>query len=158
MDVLVYATRCAVGEEHLQAYQLLSTVVQRAYGISALQNIARESGGKPYFPDCPDICFNLSHSYGAVACAVHDRPVGVDIERLRPAPKRLADGMEDIAFFYRWTAKEATVKRDGKGIGALIRDFDPVPLCQSSAEILPGWIVTVCPSEKAEVRFFRFED
>lgn len=157
MDVLVYAAICAEGEEHACAYHLLSTVVQRVYGLSALPCIARERGGKPYFPDRPDICFNLSHSHGAVVCAVHNRPVGVDIEKFRSAPKRLAGGMEDRVFFYRWTAKEASVKREGKGIGALRRDFEADPLCQSSEELLPGWIVTVCPSEKVEVRFLREE-
>lgn len=157
MDVLVFAAPCAEGEEHSHAYRLLSVVIQRVYGLSTLPCIAREEGGKPYFPDRPDICFNLSHSYGAVVCAVHDRPVGVDIEKLRPAPKRLAKGMEDRAFFFLWTAKEASVKRDGKGIGALRGCFEPDPLCQSSEEVMPGWIVTVCPSDSSEVRFQRDE-
>jgi len=157
MDVLVYAALCPKGEEHSCAYLLLSSVVQRVYGLSTLPCIAREEGGKPYFPERPDICFNLSHSYGAVVCAVHDRPVGVDIEKLRPAPKRLAAGLDDCTFFRRWTAMEASVKRDGKGIAALRRDFEPDPFCESSEELLPGWIVTVCPSGKAEVRFLRDE-
>lgn len=157
MDVLVYAALCAEGEEHSCAYRLLSVVVQRVYGLSALPDVARGERGKPYFPDRPDICFNLSHSHGAVACAVHARPVGVDIEKLRPAPKRLAGGMEDRAFFCRWTAKEASVKRDGKGIAQLRRDFEPDPLCKTSEELLPGWIVTVCPSDLSEVRFLRGE-
>ncbi len=157
MDVLVYAALCPKGEEHSCAYLLLSSVVQRVYGLSALPCIAREEGGKPYFPDRPDICFNLSHSHGAVACAVHDRPVGVDIEKLRPAPKRLAAGLDDRAFFRRWTAMEATVKRDGKGIAALRRDFEPDPLYESAEELLSGWIVTVCPSDSSEVRFLREE-
>lgn len=158
MDVLVYTALCPEGEEHSCVYQLLTTVVQQVYSLSALPDIAREDGGKPYFPVHPDICFNLSHSHGAVVCALHDRPVGVDIEKLRPAPKRLAGGMDDRAFFYRWTAKEASIKREGKGIGALLRDFEPDPLCQSSEELLPGWIITVCPSEKAEVRFLRSDE
>lgn len=157
MDVLVYGARCAEGEEHSCAYRLLSTVVQKVYGLLALPDIARECGGKPYFPDRPDICFNLSHSHGAAVCAVHTRAVGVDIEKLRSAPKRLAGGLDDRAFFYRWTAKEASVKRDGKGIAQLCRDFEPDALCQSSEELLPGWIVTVCPSEQAEVKFLRIE-
>ena len=89
-----------------------------------------------------------------MVCAVHDRPVGVDIEKLRPAPKRLSGGMEDHAFFCRWTALEATVKRDGKGIAALRSGLEPDALCVSSGELLPGWIITVCPSERVEVRFF----
>ena len=155
MDVYVFGTECAEGEEHDCAYRLLGFALRQVYGMDELPTVEREKGGKPYFPQYPDICFNLSHSYGAVVCALHDRPVGVDIERLRPAPKRLASGTDDLSFFRLWTAKEASVKREGKGVAALLRDFAPDALCQTEEDFLPGWIVTVCPSEKAEVRFAR---
>ena len=155
MDVYVFGTQCAEGEEHDCAYRLLALALKQVYGMDEMPMIEREKGGKPYFPQRKDICFNLSHSYGAVVCAVHDRSIGVDVERLRSAPKRLAEGMDDLSFFRLWTAKEASVKREGKGIAALLRDVTPDVMCQTEDEFLPGWIVTVCPSEKAEVRFVR---
>lgn len=157
MDVYVYGAFCDPGTEHDAAWKLLDRAVAEVFGESVLPAVTRESRGKPYFPDRPDICFNLSHSRGAVVCAVHDRAVGVDIEKMRSAPKRLAAGLDDHAFFLRWTAKEASIKRDGKGIDALRRDFEPDHLCRSSEELLPGWIVAVCPSEPAEIRFLRDE-
>ena len=80
-------------------------------------------------------------------------PVGVDVELLRPAPRRLAGDLEDGAVFRLWTAREATVKRRGLGIGALVGGGpEPDPLCRPLEGFLPGYVVTVCPSREARVR------
>ena len=73
------------------------------------------------------------------------------MEKLRPAPKRLAAGMADKAFFRLWTAREATIKRQGLGIGSLLKPIDPDPLCRCAEALLEGYIVTVCPSEDAGI-------
>ncbi len=151
MDIILYCARCAKGGEHEKAYRLLSLALERELGLSP-PPIAREAGGKPYFPSRPEVCFNLSHSHGAAVCAIHDQPIGVDIEKLRPAPKRLAGGMEDEAFFRLWTAKEATVKRLGLGIAALRGPVEPDPRCRCLAGLMEGWIITVCPSSDAPIR------
>ena len=157
-EILVCAAQCPPGEEHRAAWALLAEVLHRELGIKALPEVAKGEEGKPFFPERPDICFNLSHSHGAVACAVHDREVGVDMERLRTPPKRLGQGMEPEAFFRLWTAREATVKRRGQGIAALMRGEAPDSLCRCLPDLLPGWVVTVCPSEDAPVRAVRWED
>ena len=157
-EVLVYAAPCSPGEEHQAAWALLALVLERELGLCCLPEVARGEEGKPFFPGRPDICFNLSHSHGAVACAVHDREVGVDIERLRTPPKHLGRGMTAEAFFCLWTAREATVKRRGQGIAALMRRGEPDPMCRSFPDLLPGWIVTVCPSGDVPVRAVRVED
>ena len=154
MDVVVYAAWCAAGEERAAARRLLALALERELGLTVLPAMERESGGKPFFPDRPDICFNLSHSHGAAVCALHDRSVGVDVERLRPAPFRLARGMDDAAFFRLWTAREATVKRSGQaGLAVLMREPEPDRLCVCREDFLPGWIVTVCPSVAAPIRW-----
>lgn len=157
MELILYAALVEEGAEHKLAYRLLSLAAKREWGLDALPEIVREPGGKPFFPSRPDICFNLSHSHGAVVCALHDKPVGVDVEKLRPAPKRLAAGMEDEAFFRLWTAKEATVKRRGLGIGALVQPLEPDPLCRCVEGLLEGYIVTACPSEHTEVRAVKID-
>lgn len=155
MDLVVYGTLCQAREEREAAYALLALALRRETGIEALPEIRREEGGKPFFPDFPHIQFNLSHSHGAAVCALHHFSVGVDVEKLRPAPRRLAMGMEDEAFFRLWTAKEATVKRQGKGIAALLGALEPDSRCLCLEGFLPGWIVTVCPTETGRVRTVR---
>ena len=115
MNVFLYAAQGGAESEHELALRLLAMAVTQALGLPSLPEISREAGGKPFFPSRPDVCFSLSHSRGAAVCAVHNRPVGVDIEKIRPAPARLAAGMADEAFFRLWTAKEATIKRQGLG-------------------------------------------
>ena len=157
MNVFLYAAQGGAESEHELALRLLAMAVTQALGLPSLPEISREAGGKPFFPSRPDVCFSLSHSRGAAVCAVHNRPVGVDIEKIRSAPRRLADGLEDEAFFRLWTAKEATIKRQGLGVEALLRPMEPDPLCRCAEGLLEGYIVTVCPSEEAELRTVRVE-
>ncbi|MCI8658362.1 MAG: 4'-phosphopantetheinyl transferase superfamily protein [Oscillospiraceae bacterium] len=152
MDLIIYAALGPEGTERRLARRLLALALERELGLPVLPEMALEAGGKPCFPDRPDICFNLSHSHGAAVCALHHLPVGIDVERLRTPPKRLAGGMTDEAFFRLWTAKEATIKRQGLGLGALLRPLEPDPLCQCLEGLLDGWVVTVCPSEAADIR------
>lgn len=149
MDLVVYGTLCSPGAERSAAYRLLALAAEREWGLRALLPMARGEREKPFFPGHPALCFNLSHSRGAAVCALWDQPVGVDVERLRAAPKHLAGGMGDEAFFRLWTAREATIKREGRGVEALLRPLEPDERCRCLEDFLPGWIVTVCPGEGA---------
>lgn len=151
MDMIVYAALGPEGMERDLARRLLAAAVERELGLRELPEIAREAGGKPYFPSRPDICFNLSHSHGAAVCALHDKPMGIDVEKLRPAPRRLAGGLEDEAFFRLWTAREASIKRRGLGIAALLHPTEPDKMCRCLEGLLAGYIVTVCPFDENTV-------
>ncbi len=155
MDVILYAAACAPGQERDAAYQLLELLLRREFGFEGLPEIARRQGGKPWFPAHPRICFNVSHSHGGAAAAVHDRELGVDMEKLRPAPRRLAAGLSDEAFFRMWTAQEATIKRAGEDWRSLLRRPVPDETCRCVEDLLPGWIITVCPTGAADVRVER---
>ena len=128
MDLIVYGSLGPEGAERTLAHLLLETALRRELGLETVPPIARGARGKPWFPDLPDLHFNLSHSHGAAVCALHHLPVGVDVEKLRSAPKRLAAGLGDEAFFRLW------------------RRLDGFP---------PGWLVTVCPTEAGPVRTVR---
>ncbi len=125
------------------AYALLEALMLEARGVEPLPAIAREVGGKPYFPTCPDLHFSLSHSEGLALCACSERAVGVDVERLRPRreglPAYALSGEEliwlkghggDWSWFYTlWTLKEAKVKCTGEGLRRPPREIS-VPLLE----------------------------
>lgn len=67
-----------------QARQLLAWSVRRHWGFISLPELAQWQRGKPYFPHLPRCQFNLSHSGTLALCALSDRPVGVDIQMVRP--------------------------------------------------------------------------
>lgn len=156
MDLAVYGALCPPKRERETAYWLLAMAVQQVAGVSSLPRIERAAGGKPWFPERPGLHFNISHSHGCAVCALHDQKVGVDVERLRAAPKRLAQGMGDETFFRLWTAKEATIKRDGRSVVLLRKPFQPDPLCRNLDDFLPGCAVAVCPAEAVPVQAVRW--
>ena len=74
------------------------------------------------FRDRPEIHFNLSHTDGAVLCAVHDHPVGVDIERSREAAvaiMRYYQIQSQDTFWRMWVRREAIAKCHGQGFSVL---------------------------------------
>ena len=106
----------------LCAYGLLRFALEERCGLADLPEIALSGEGKPYFPGRPEICFNLSHTNGAVLCALHSCPVGVDIEKEREPAQALLRyyGIEAREDCWRmWVYREAAAKCRGRGIGAL---------------------------------------
>ena len=73
--------------EPLCAYLILRHALWEQYRWRELPPIRLTSLGKPYFPDFPEVHFNLSHTTGAVLVALSGEPVGVDIEH-HPAGER----------------------------------------------------------------------
>ena len=90
-------------QEPLCAYLLLCLALWELYEWRGLPEIAENSMGKPYFPEHPEVHFNISHTSGAVLVGVSDQPIGVDIEKIRPvsqrAMRRLADVSTERDFF-----------------------------------------------------------
>lgn len=102
---------------------------------------SKKENGKPYAKDL-SVEFNVSHSGDMVVCAVDSKPVGIDVEKIRPIDLKIAKRVftnEELAylfghnpaenefvyttdneilfrFFEIWTSKEAYVKCTGDGI------------------------------------------
>ena len=73
-----------------EAYGLLAKLLAAEYGLPQLPELARQEGGKPFFPQRPDLHFNVSHSGGLALCGAGSAPLGVDIEEVRPRRSGLA--------------------------------------------------------------------
>ena len=158
-----------------QARGLLAVAVREMWGLSPLPEIARQEGGKPFFPEHENFHFNLSHSGELALCALDSLPVGADIQivkQWRPSlPGRVCsseeldwlEGQPDLwpAFTLVWALKEARAKESGRGLTSSIRDIR-VPLPGEGDARLdglwfrtwtgPGWAAAVCghnpPPEK----------
>lgn len=86
--------------------------------------------GKPSIAGHPEIHFSISHCQHAIAVAVSDSPVGIDVESFRKADDALlhrtmnedeirmveASDCRERAFIELWTRKEAVFKLMGTGI------------------------------------------
>ncbi len=112
------------------AWKLLDYALSESFGykIGDLE-LCKGKNGKWTSPSC---YFSLSHSHNAVAVAVSDRPIGVDVEKLAPKKaeflQRVLTEQERAEFgllvgeksrleylFESWTKKESIFKKAGEG-------------------------------------------
>jgi len=121
------------------------------------QHIAYGPYGKPYLRDWPNVHFNISHSGQYVACAVANRPVGIDVQVIgayRPdVAARVCTGKElarlrasddpAIELARLWTQKEASLKMLGSGITGNIREVLTGDEAQIKTIILPNAVLSV---------------
>lgn len=113
----------------------------RAYGLRE-RSVEYEFGewGKPSLKYQPNIHFSLSHSGRYAICSIGDRPMGNDIELVRPGRLKVADrffAKEELDWMYGasdeeevtermfriWTMKESFLKATGRGISMPLGDF-----------------------------------
>lgn len=116
--------------------------------------------GKPSLAEHPNLFFNLSHCKHAVACALADHPVGIDIEAMGRYSERLAKYTmneeecaeieaaenKDVAFTRLWTMKEATMKLTGEGIGTNVREVlkhSSNIIYKTQVNLEKGYVVTL---------------
>lgn len=147
----------------LLAYTALSLLLPP----DRLADIRFPDGKKPCFSKpCGD--FSLSHTNGAVAAAVSDGAVGIDVQCLtlprfgvvrrffdadeQNALKNAAPAERTRLFTRLWTQKEAAVKRTGRGLGGMSDPIDPRAVF-SFAEG-NGFAACVCATEAVEIAAF----
>ena len=143
------------------AYLLLKRALREEFGIADNPVFVYGEHGKPVLADYPDIHFSLSHCREAVTCAVSSRPVGIDVESVRPLKESLVRytmseteqqkifGAENPALMFTrlWTMKEARLKLTGEGIiNDMKHALDDAALFRFETTIDPElhYIYTVC--------------
>ena len=118
-----------------KSFLLLEEMLRQNFGLDCCPEFSYGSNGKPYFRDFPDICFSISHCHRGIACAVLDRPVGIDIEVIQYDynladvilnPEELAIVRSaydpDVRFTEFWTRKESFLKLTGEGLRDNMKD------------------------------------
>ena len=140
--------------EPLCAYLMLCLALWELYQWRGFPEMAENTMGKPYFPEHPEVHFNISHTTGAVLVGVSDHPIGVDIERIRPVSqrtmRRLADVSTEQDFFRNWVRREARTKRSGNGIGTMMRSETPLQQGEFYYELdtFPGYVAGIATRDK----------
>ena len=121
-----------------------------------LSQLVMADNGKPYLIGLP-FHFSFSHCKGYAACAVDDKPIGIDIEIIHPRIAKVAhkflndsekamiadleqeDQLNQLAFL--WAAKEAMYKKyEQLGID-FANDFNILELTKGDRGTIPAAIV-----------------
>lgn len=165
----------AIRSERARAASLAAGLLLR-YGLGRYgvfdADIAYTKAGKPYLLNSP-LHLSLSHSGDYAACAISERSVGVDIQKIvqvseravsrfcTAEERRYLDGSRDVErdIIRLWALKESWLKAAGSAAADMFKVS--FKLCGDGAakgpegfacrlyEQLPGYILAVCESEQA---------
>ena len=143
----------------IAAYRLLMRALRLEYGIVEAPEFIHDNNGKPFLKGHPEIHFSLSHCHEAVACALSDRPVGIDIETtghysIEVARRVMNDDeilqiesstQPEATFTHLWTMKESLFKLTGDDHGGdtahMLEEADNYHF---ETVIHPRYICTAC--------------
>ncbi len=105
--------------------------------------------GKPYLVGNP-VFFNLSHSGEYTACAISDKEIGIDIQKICfkkramqkvCTPEELAQIKTAEDFTRIWAIKESYAKAKGIGIGMGLKNIDSLSLRDVEVWGWDGYVV-----------------
>ncbi len=110
--------------------------------------ISVDPSGKPFLGEGGMLHFSISHTDDLIAVVFSSRLVGIDLERKRPldctalaqrffSPEE-AEFMNHQGtspdFFRLWSCREAAIKGDGRGLGALLSRVKIAPASLANSE------------------------
>ena len=140
------------------AYQLLKKGLREEYVMTDNPILEYSEHGKPSIVGHPEIFFYLSHCKEAVACAISNQPIGIDVESIREFKDSLVNytmnenEVREIensenpasAFIRLWTMKEATMKLVGTGISNDMKSVIDATKYKYTTIDRQRYIYTVC--------------
>lgn len=123
--------------EKVAAYELLVEMMREEGCLEQWPLFHYDENGKPRLSNYPDLHFNISHCKKAVAVALHDAEVGIDVECRRAVSQALMERVccaeelslirssadAELEFIRLWTRKEALLKCTGVGIREDLRNI-----------------------------------
>ncbi len=147
------------------AYNLLCKALEKEYGITEKPVFEYGEHGKPSIIGHADIHFNLSHCKTAVACAVSDTPIGIDIESIRPVKENVVryamnddevrqiydSDNPDLEFTKLWTKKESLQKLTGEGINDNMKSIllpENMGRISINTIVTPKYVYSICEYKK----------
>ena len=148
------------------AFVLLERALREEYDITEVPEFVYNEFEKPSFQNLP-IHFSLSHCKDAVACAVSDHNIGIDVETIVPynpdVARRVCTATElemldqsenkDVDFIKLWTMKEAISKYEGMGLSlpfARISATKHSATTQSS--LSTNYVLSICCVTKTKIK------
>lgn len=161
-DYVQAAADAKIKRQRFAVWRLLDIALKGRLGNGTdSYRFVRQQSGKWTSPDLP-IYFSLSHSDGAAAVAISNRPVGVDVQSVKEFSRRDCAALANRILTERekrdfsalplqsrpsflaelWASKESLFKLDGNGV------FQPCALHADSGnttckKLLCGYVVAV---------------
>lgn len=103
----------------LAARALLTELIREKYGEDCAGRLYADQNGQLHVDGMNELYVSISHSKEMVAAVLCDRPVGIDIEKIRPLSEKLKKKICDPGLpteedhIRLWTVKEAYLKAFG---------------------------------------------
>lgn|SRR5574344_1026484 len=99
--------------------------------------------GKPYIKDS-NIYFSISHSIDRVVCAISDKEIGIDIEKIRDYDLSLnkelnINAKNNVDFFKEYTRREAYIKKLGKSL----KDIYSIKYNNVDTKVIDNYVISV---------------
>ncbi len=158
---LEHLPRPELRHEPLCAYAALQYGLYELYGWKELPELVYSKYGKPQFADHSEVQFNISHTRGAVLVGIHDKPVGVDIERIRPVSERTMQRIANVStekeFFESWVRRESRGKWGGSGLASIRQKEAPAMRGERFCFIdtFPDYVACICTHSEDELEEVR---
>lgn len=138
---MIYLSYCNSNNKtflHSLAYNLLEIGLKSQYNLNLNElRISKNEYGKPYFSNCNDIHFNISHCTNMAVCCIDNNNIGIDVEDIKNLNKYAFNKVlsefekcqvdkaidKNKEFFRFWTLKESFVKNIGVGISYPLKEI-----------------------------------